>query len=175
MCLTDFIDWKYIHSWLVFSTQLVNCCLHGQRNYTCALLPLYLLNLYFPPPPSQSKRKVYANSVGGGGCRGVGGDLNCVVDHILQEFNTLFLTRFRTYNIATPPQTNWPVKTTFRDWCLSSSFVHAYSTAPCFADFYMFLGPRIILQGIECRPLTQAAIKRPFRRVLLVFAGSASN
>jgi hypothetical protein len=31
--------------------------------------------------------------------------LSCVVDHILQEFNTLFLTRFRTYKIATPPQT----------------------------------------------------------------------
>jgi hypothetical protein len=32
-----------------------------------------------------------------------GGVLSCVVDHILQEFNTLFLTRFRTYKIATPP------------------------------------------------------------------------
>jgi hypothetical protein len=31
--------------------------------------------------------------------------LSCVVDHILQEFNTLFLTRFRTYKIATPFQT----------------------------------------------------------------------
>jgi hypothetical protein len=31
--------------------------------------------------------------------------LSCVVDHILQEFNTLFLTTFRTYKIATPPQT----------------------------------------------------------------------
>ena len=31
--------------------------------------------------------------------------LNCVVDHILQEFYTLFLTRWRTYKIATPPQT----------------------------------------------------------------------
>jgi hypothetical protein len=31
--------------------------------------------------------------------------LICVVDHILQEFNTLFLTRFRTYKIAVPPQT----------------------------------------------------------------------
>jgi hypothetical protein len=28
LCLTDFIDWRYIHSWLVFSTQLVNCCPH---------------------------------------------------------------------------------------------------------------------------------------------------
>jgi hypothetical protein len=47
----------------------------------------------------------------------------CVVD-ILQEFNTLFLTRFGTYKIATPPQTKIPVKTTFRDWSLYSSFVH---------------------------------------------------
>jgi hypothetical protein len=31
--------------------------------------------------------------------------LNCSVDHILQEFYTLFLTRFRTYIIASPPQT----------------------------------------------------------------------
>jgi hypothetical protein len=40
-CLTDFIDWRYIHSWLVFLTQLVNCCPHERRNYTCVLLPLY--------------------------------------------------------------------------------------------------------------------------------------
>jgi hypothetical protein len=26
-------------------------------------------------------------------------------DHILQEFNTLYLTSFRTYKIARPPQT----------------------------------------------------------------------
>jgi hypothetical protein len=44
--------------------------------------------------------------------------LNCIVDHILQEFYTLFLTRFRTYKIASPPQKKLPVKTTFRDWCL---------------------------------------------------------
>jgi hypothetical protein len=31
--------------------------------------------------------------------------LSWVVDHILQEFNTLLLTKFRTYNIYTPPQT----------------------------------------------------------------------
>ncbi len=45
--------------------------------------------------------------------------MSCVVDHILQEFNTLFLTIFRTYKIITPPQTKTPVKTTF------NSFVHA--------------------------------------------------
>ncbi len=56
------------------------------------------------------------------------GVLSCVVDHILQEFNTLFLTRFRTYKIAAPPQTKTPVKTTFRDWCLYSFFVHVSVT-----------------------------------------------
>jgi hypothetical protein len=31
------MDWRYIHSKLVFSTQLVNCCPHGRRNYSCVL------------------------------------------------------------------------------------------------------------------------------------------
>jgi hypothetical protein len=53
------------------------------------------------------------------------GVLSCVVDHILQESNTLFLTRFRTYKIATPTETKTPVKTTFKDWCLYCSFAHA--------------------------------------------------
>jgi hypothetical protein len=32
--------------------------------------------------------------------------LSPVRDHILQEFNTQYLTRFRTYKIARPTQTN---------------------------------------------------------------------
>ncbi len=44
--------------------------------------------------------------------------LSCVVDQILQEFNILFLVRFRICKISTPPQTKTPAKTTFRDWCL---------------------------------------------------------
>ncbi len=31
--------------------------------------------------------------------------MKCTVDHILEEFYTLFLTRFRTYKIASPPLT----------------------------------------------------------------------
>ncbi len=46
-------------------------------------------------PPSQNICTVYTV----GYCVG-GGGLNCVVDYILQEFYTLFLTRFRTYKIA---------------------------------------------------------------------------
>jgi hypothetical protein len=53
-----------------------------------------------PTPPPLSKVNVqYIQGLGGGGV------LSCVEDHILQEFNTLFLTRFRTYTIATTPQT----------------------------------------------------------------------
>jgi hypothetical protein len=64
LCLTDFMDWRYIHSWLVFSTQLVNCCPHGRRNYTCVLLPLYLLSDLLPPStPFQTKCTVYTDSV----------------------------------------------------------------------------------------------------------------
>jgi hypothetical protein len=44
--------------------------------------------------------KVCADSVRLGG----GGVLSRVGDHILQEFYTLYATRFRTYNIAYPPQ-----------------------------------------------------------------------
>jgi hypothetical protein len=80
LCLTDFIDWRYIHSWVVFSTQLkLNCCPYGRRNFTCVLLPLYLLS-DLPPPPSQTKCTVYTDCVWvavGGGC----GGLSFVIDH----------------------------------------------------------------------------------------------
>jgi hypothetical protein len=65
-CLTDFIDWRYIHSWFVFSSQLVNCCPQGRRNHTllylCTVAPLlYLLSDPFPIPPYQCT--VYTDSV----------------------------------------------------------------------------------------------------------------
>jgi hypothetical protein len=78
---------------LIFSTQL------------CELLycPSNLLSGSPPPPlpPSQCKSKVYIYSVWLGG---VGGAEMCW-RHILQEYITVFLTRFRNYEISTPPQT----------------------------------------------------------------------
>ncbi len=62
LCLTDFIDSRYILSWLVFSTQLVNCCPHRRRNYTFVQLPLRLLS-DLPPPLSQTKCTVYTDGV----------------------------------------------------------------------------------------------------------------
>ncbi len=94
---------------LVFSTLLVNCC-----------PSTYLLSDLPTPSPLRT-----AQWVGGGG-----GMLICNVDHILQEFNSLFLNRFRTYKITTPPQTKSPVNTTFRDWCLYSSFIHGFPLTP---------------------------------------------
>jgi hypothetical protein len=81
---------------MVFSAPLVNYC-----------PSTFSMTSPTPSPPSQSQRTIqYIQAVcgleGGGGERG---SEVCVVDHILQEFNTLFVTRFRTYTIATPPQT----------------------------------------------------------------------
>ncbi len=67
---------------------------------SCVLLPLYLLSDL--TPPSQTTCTVYTDT--DSVCLRGGGEL-CCVDHILQEFYTLFLTRFRTYQIASTPQT----------------------------------------------------------------------
>jgi hypothetical protein len=76
---------------LVFSIQL------------CELLPLLTFSGSPPPPPPHPKLKYSINRQCVAG-RGWGEMLSCVGDDILQEFNTLFLTRFRTYKIARPPQ-----------------------------------------------------------------------
>jgi hypothetical protein len=73
---------------------------HGQRNYTCVLLPLYLLSDLPPPPPSQTTCTVYTDSMW---LRG-GGVLNCAVDRILQEFYTLFLTDLEPTNLLHHPK-----------------------------------------------------------------------
>ncbi len=100
--LIEFMDWRYSHSCWYFRSLL----------WTVAPLPSL-----WPPPPHPPSR------MWGGWAWGV---LSCIVDHILQEFHTLFLKIFRTYKIATPPQPKTPVKTTFMDWCLYSSFIHAF-------------------------------------------------
>jgi hypothetical protein len=57
-----------------------------------------------PLPPIPKVKVQYIQTVCG--WEGTGGEvLSCVGDYILQEFNTQFLTRFRTYKFATPPQT----------------------------------------------------------------------
>jgi hypothetical protein len=74
----------------------------GTLWYLSTVAPLlHLLSDLLPPPPPSQCTVQYAESVWLWG----GGVLKCTMDHILQEFYTLFLTRFRTYKIASPPQT----------------------------------------------------------------------
>jgi hypothetical protein len=80
-----------IQSCWYFRPSFVNCC------------PSNLLSgsTFRPDPPFPvSKYSIYRQCVAGRE-RGV---LSHVGDHILQDFNTLYLTRFRTYKIARPPQ-----------------------------------------------------------------------
>jgi hypothetical protein len=75
--------------------------------------PLILSFVHPPPPPSQSQStEMYKQCVAGtrtfglGGDGGGGGGFFCYIgDQNMQEFNTLYLTRIRTYKIALPPQT----------------------------------------------------------------------
>jgi hypothetical protein len=70
---------------------------------------LYLLSDLLPPSPLPNVQYIQTVCDSGGGGGG-GGVLECTVDHILQEFYTLFLTRFRTYKIASPPLTKMTSK-----------------------------------------------------------------
>jgi hypothetical protein len=58
-----------------------------------------------PPLPLPKVKVQYIQKVCGWGGGGGGGELSCVGDQILQEFSTLFLTRFRTYKISLSLQT----------------------------------------------------------------------
>ncbi len=68
LCLTDCIDWRYIHSWLVFSTQLVNCWSPWTKELyiLCTVAPLPSLW----PPPIPKPNVQYIQTVCG--CVGVG-------------------------------------------------------------------------------------------------------
>ncbi len=93
LCLIELIDWRYIQLCWYFRPSFVNYC------------PCNLLS-GSPPQPlprfPKSKYIICRQCVAG---RGWGEVLSCAGDHILQEFNTLFLTRFRNYKTALPPKT----------------------------------------------------------------------
>jgi hypothetical protein len=83
-----------------------NLCRYNLCRYKLCRNNLCRYNLYMYPSPT--KCTVYTDSVylWGGGW----GVMNCTVHHILQKFYTLFPTRFRTYKIASPPQTKMTSK-----------------------------------------------------------------
>jgi hypothetical protein len=94
LCLTDFIDWRYIHSVVcIFDPACELLPPWTKELYLCTVVPLlYLLSDLLPSPPLP----MYSI------CRQcvTGGMLNCAG----------VLTRFRTYKIATPPQTKMTSK-----------------------------------------------------------------
>jgi hypothetical protein len=90
--LSEFIDWRYSQSCWYFDPPFVNCC------------PSNLLSGSTPPPPLPASLCQSTAIQTVCGWEGVG-VLSPVGGHILQKCNTLYLTRFRTYKIAIPPQT----------------------------------------------------------------------
>ncbi len=115
-CLTDFIDWRYIHSWFVFSTQLVNCCTHGRRNYMILVYccPSTVPSLW-PPSPPPLPNVQYIQTVcdcGGGGCWNVLWTIFC------RSFTLCFWLDWEPTKLPHHPKQKWPVKTTLKDRCL---------------------------------------------------------
>jgi hypothetical protein len=110
--------------------------------YLCTAAPLlYLLSDLLPPPPLPNVQ--YIQTVcdcGGRGWR----VLKCTVDHILQEFYTLFLTRSRTYKIASPPQSKMTSKDDIKG-LVSLKFLR-----PCFkpSPEHKCMGPAFLETGM---------------------------
>ncbi len=87
-CLSEFIDWRCNQPYWYFRPSFVNW---GPSN---------LLSGLTPPPFHVMKYSIYRHCVTGRGWR----VLKPVEDHILQEFNILCLSGFRTHKIADHPK-----------------------------------------------------------------------
>ena len=109
--------------------------------YLCTVAPLlYLLSDLLPTPYLPNVQ--YMQTVCDCGGRGVGRVLKCTVDHILQEFYTLFLTRFRTYKIASPPLTKMTGKDDIE------GLVSLKLLRPC--PLGIFLNKHIVAAALKC-------------------------
>ncbi len=92
-CLSKFIDLRYIQSCWYFRPSFVNCCPSNLLSGSTHHSP--------PPHPVWIKYAVYTYTV----C-GVAGMGFCWRPYSAGvQHSRLYLTRFRTYEIATPPQT----------------------------------------------------------------------
>ncbi len=86
LCLTDFIDWRYIHSVVCIFDPGCELLPPWIRNNTCVLYccPSTVPSLWPPPLPKLKCIVQYIQTVCVTGGGGRGGLLNCAVDHILQ-------------------------------------------------------------------------------------------
>jgi hypothetical protein len=113
-CLTDFIDWRYIHSWPSLWT--VSPMDEGTMWYLCTLAPLlYLFSDLLPPSPLPNVQYIQTVCV----CRGVvGGCWNVLWTIFCRSFTLCFWPYSEPTKLLHHPKQKWPVKTTLRDWCL---------------------------------------------------------
>jgi hypothetical protein len=118
-CLTDFIDWRYIHSWFVFFDPACELLPPWTKDlYLCTVAPLlYLLSDLLPPPPLPNNSILYTESVwlwggGGWGCWNVLWTIFC------RSFTLSFWPDSEPTKLLHHPKQKWPVKTTLRDWGL---------------------------------------------------------
>ncbi len=153
-----------LHGEIVFSRNTVRCrlywsiimfmnCTYSQSCwYVRPSFVNYCLTSLVHLPPFPKSKYVYTGSKWLFGGRG----LSCVGDHSLQEFNTLFLTRFRTYKIASsdkvPLQANIFLYLTFD--IAVYQWVQAYppSPPPPWSRLYLFLSFFFLLLTLyRCR------------------------
>ncbi len=113
-CSTDFIDWRYIHSWFVFPPSLwtVAPMDEGTIWYLCTVAPLlYLLFDLLPPPPLPNVQ--YTQTV-----YDCGGCWNVLCTVFCRSFTLCFRPDSEPTKLLYHPKQKWPVKTTLRGWCL---------------------------------------------------------
>ncbi len=112
-CLADFIDWRYIHSWFVFSTQLVTVAPMDKGTILTYCCPFTVPSLW-PPPPSPVPNVHYSVWLWVGG----GGVWNVLCTIFCRSFTLCFWPDSEPAKLLHHPKQKWPVKTTLRDWCL---------------------------------------------------------
>ncbi len=116
------LRWPVNRLWCILFNRFYRLEIHslmvGIFDPACELLPprwkelylctvaLYLLSDLLPPPSFPKLNVHYIQTVCDSGVGVGGGGVELYIDHILQEFYTLFLTRFRTYTNAHHPKQN---------------------------------------------------------------------
>jgi hypothetical protein len=120
LCLTDFIDWRYIHSVVCIFDPA--CELLPPWTKETILLFCCLTYLLSDLPPSQTKCTVHVYTVSvcdwGGGGWGDGGMLNCPVGHMSAGVLHSVSGQIQNLQNCYTTPNKWPVKPTLMGWCL---------------------------------------------------------
>jgi hypothetical protein len=117
LCLTDFTDWRYIHSVVcIFDPSCELLPPWTQEQYTCTVAPLPSLWPHPPPPPPQTKCTLCSISRQCVWLEGRDVEL-CCRPYSAVVLHSVFGQIQNLQNCYTTPN-KWPIKTTLRGWCL---------------------------------------------------------